>query len=225
MRRFLFHLNGMGVNSMAEQIYNSLPTWAKPYAPTGGAIEESFNLGIKLTALNEAVPIQTVNGSFTVGFDSNKPPTVSRSATVIYYSNPQDVKLKATANTVIINKPVGIYGVSIVAKSYKKDEVQYMRQFPTDSFPLGIVSLDKAGKSVKSQKLQYGKQLVIASEILQVVTTASYLSGSQNADNLAGFTLDTVNGRLYYPDISVDIGLLTIFQSCILSFITDVTWR
>jgi hypothetical protein len=204
---------------------DNLPIWAKPYAPIGGSIDEKFSLKVRLTTLNETIPVQPVNNSFTVGFVANKPPIVTRESTVIFYNNPQDAMFKATANTVVINKGIGFFGVTAAAKNYKRDEVQYMRNFPTDSFPLGVVSLDKVGKSVYAQKLQYGKQTVIALPILQMITVASYLGGTQSLDELSALTLDTVNGRLWYPDIVADIGLLTIYQSCVLTFVTDVQWR
>jgi hypothetical protein len=108
--------------------------------------------------------------------------------------------------------------VRIDAKNYKREEVQYMRRFPTDSFPLGIISLDKSGRSIYSHKLQYGKQIVIAPQVMQLLTVVSQLGQLGIYEELAALTLDAVYGRIYYDEMLVDVSFLTVYQSCVMTF-------
>jgi hypothetical protein len=202
---------------MPTTFADRVPTWARPYVPISSYSNESFSVVPRLVTLTESTQSQTVQGEFSVKFVAASP-NVSSKKELIDIGKPSVPASALYLNTIIVNKSIGFFGVRIDAKNYKREEVQYMRRFPTDSFPLGIISLDKSGRSIYSHKLQYGKQIVIAPQVMQLLTVVSQLGQLGIYEELVALTLDAVYGRIYYDEILVDVSFLTVYQSCVMTF-------
>lgn len=207
---------------MPETLADRVPVWARPYVPTSDYYEDSFVNSVGLDNLTESRQTQSVKDEFTIQYPTaSNLVSVERSKTLEKETITGNVIFRRFSNEIRVSKTVGFYGVKIEAKSYKRDEVQYIRKFPTDSFPFGVVSLDNSGRSIYSQKLQYGKQLVIAPQILQLCTFLLQLGLTQKVDELKSSTLNAINGRLYYPNIPADVSFLAVYELCIIRFATQ----
>jgi hypothetical protein len=205
--------------TLAEQV----PVWAKPYAPIYDFTDGGFSNSIRVHTLAEPSSVsQTVRDEFTLKYPTFSNVTAKNEKVLLNSAVTNGVLFRDFSNETRVERPVGFFGIKLLVKGYKKEEVSHMRRFPVDSFPLGLVSLAKNGVSVYEERLQFSEQIVIANSVLQLLSLSSQFGQLGLTGGVANASLDSVNGILYYPDIFAEVTFLAVYELCVITFRTQV---